>query len=63
MVSQENTLQPLLDVKHLTKTFGSRDNEVRAVDDVSFTVTQGGIISIVGESGSGKSTLARMLLR
>lgn len=63
MVSQENTLHPLLDVKHLTKTFGSRDNEVRAVDDVSFTVTRGGIISIVGESGSGKSTLARMLLR
>lgn len=62
-VSQTNTSQPLLDVKHLTKVFGSRDNEVRAVDDVSFTVGHGEIVSIVGESGSGKSTLARMLLR
>lgn len=62
-MSVESTPQPLLDVKNLTKVFGSRENEVRAVDDVSFTVKRGEIISIVGESGSGKSTLARMLLR
>jgi peptide/nickel transport system ATP-binding protein len=62
-VRAENTSQPLLEVQHLTKVFGSRDHEVRAVDDVSFTVRRGEIISIVGESGSGKSTLARMLLR
>lgn len=62
-VSQTNTSQPLLEVRHLTKVFGSRDTEVRAVDDVSFTVKRGEIVAIVGESGSGKSTLARMLLR
>lgn len=59
----ENTSQALLEVRHLTKIFGSREHEVRAVDDVSFTVRKGEIIAIVGESGSGKSTLARMLLR
>ena len=59
----ERTSQPLLEVQHLTKVFGSRGHEVRAVDDVSFTVQRGEIISIVGESGSGKSTLARLLLR
>ena len=59
----ESTSPALLEVRHLTKVFGSRDTEVRAVDDVSFTVNRGEIIAIVGESGSGKSTLARMLLR
>lgn len=53
----------LLEVRNLTKVFGARDHEVRAVDDVSFAVRRGEIIAIVGESGSGKSTLARMLLR
>jgi len=62
-VGKERTLQPLLEVQHLTKVFGSRHHEVRAVDDVSFSVERGEIVSIVGESGSGKSTLARMLLR
>lgn len=59
----ENSSQPLLEVRNLTKVFGSRETEVRAVDDVSFTVHGGELIAIVGESGSGKSTLARMLLR
>lgn len=58
-----NTSQPLLDVRHLNKVFGSRETEVHAVNDVSFTVQRGEIVAIVGESGSGKSTLARMLLR
>lgn len=41
-------------------TFGSR--QLRAVDDVSFTVRPGEIVSLIGESGSGKSTIGRMIL-
>jgi peptide/nickel transport system ATP-binding protein len=59
----ETSQQSLLEVRHLTKVFGTGDHAVRAVDDVSFTVGRGEIVAIVGESGSGKSTLARMLLR
>lgn len=51
------------EAKNLTKVFGTGKEEVRAVEDVSFKVTQGEVIAIVGESGSGKSTLARMLLK
>ncbi|HLL65423.1 MAG TPA: ABC transporter ATP-binding protein [Micromonosporaceae bacterium] len=54
---------PLLRVDHLTRVFGRGDSAVRAVDDVSFTVGRGEIVTIVGESGSGKSTLARLVLR
>lgn len=42
-------------------TFGGR--ELRAVDDVSFDVGEGQVVSLIGESGSGKSTIGRMILR
>jgi peptide/nickel transport system ATP-binding protein len=58
-----NGAQPLLRVTGLTRVFGRGASEVRAVDDVSFTLRQGEISTVVGESGSGKSTLARMILR
>ena len=52
-----------IEVRGLTKIFGKREAEHRAVDDVSFAVRQGTTFALVGESGSGKSTTARMIMR
>lgn len=44
-----------------TGTFGGQD--LRAVEDVDFELTEGEFVSLIGESGSGKSTIGRMILR
>ena len=51
----------ILEVNHLSKTYGKGDTMVKALDDVSFTVEQGEFVAIIGQSGSGKSTLMNML--
>ena len=48
---------PLLEARGLTKTYG----QLRANDDVSFSIFPGEIVGIVGENGAGKSTLVKML--
>lgn len=50
----------LLEVEHLVKSFPGRQGEVRALDDVSFSMEMGRCIGVIGESGSGKSTLAKV---
>lgn len=52
----------LLDVSGLTVSFRTDRGDVRAVDDVSFSLREGEILSIVGESGSGKSVTLQSLL-
>ena len=51
----------ILRIENLTKTYGSGENEVRALDDVSFSVEKGEFVSIIGPSGSGKSTLLHII--
>lgn len=57
--------KPLLEVKNLKKYFTLKGGkgQVRAVDDVSFSVKKGETFGVVGESGCGKSTLGRVILR
>ena len=51
----------LLNVENLCKVYGKGENEVRAVDGVSFSVPKGQMVAIIGASGSGKSTLLHMI--
>ncbi|MEM0949408.1 MAG: ABC transporter ATP-binding protein [Pseudomonadota bacterium] len=65
--------EPLLAVRHLSKTFSQRserwswgagtETTAKAVDDVSFDIYRGECLGLVGESGSGKTTVGKMILR
>ena len=71
------TEEPILSVSHVSKRFGGKGDllaqmlaalglakprpQVRAVEDVSFTLARGEVLGVVGESGCGKSTLGRMI--
>ena len=47
----------MIEVKHVTKTYGKKQNAFRALDDVNFEIPDGASVAIIGKSGSGKSTL------
>ena len=51
----------LLEVKNISKTYGSGETAVEALKNVSFSVGKGEFLAIVGESGSGKSTVRNMI--
>lgn len=51
----------ILKVNNLCKTYGNGENEVKALDNVSFSVDKGEFVAIIGPSGSGKSTLLHIL--
>ena len=51
----------ILKVNNLSKVYGKGDTQIKAIDDVSFSVEKGQFVAIVGPSGSGKSTLLHIL--
>lgn len=51
----------ILRVENLVKTYGKGESQVKAVDNISFSVQKGEFVAIVGASGSGKSTILHLL--
>ncbi|MBQ3409888.1 ABC transporter ATP-binding protein [Candidatus Saccharibacteria bacterium] len=54
-------MKPLIEVQHLSKTYGKRQTAFQALKDINLTINQGESVAIVGKSGSGKSTLMHLL--
>jgi NitT/TauT family transport system ATP-binding protein len=51
----------MLEITHLSKTYGSDERATRAVGDVNLTVTEGELVCVVGPSGCGKTTLLKCI--
>jgi ABC-2 type transport system ATP-binding protein len=56
------TADPALDVEGLTKRFGSGDDAVTAVENVSFAVEEGSVVGLLGPNGAGKTTTIKSIL-
>ncbi|AEY67058.1 ABC transporter ATP-binding protein [Clostridium sp. BNL1100] len=54
-------MKEVLRIENLTKRYGKGQNEVTAVDNISFSVEKGEFVAIIGPSGSGKSTLLHLI--
>ncbi len=58
--------EPIFELKGVTREFGGdffSKEKIKAVNDVSFSINRGEVVSLIGESGSGKTTIGKMILR
>lgn len=60
-MSQASSSEPLLQADNLTKTYQRGREEVRALDDVSFSIHRAEFVAVVGPSGAGKTTMLNLL--
>ena len=58
---RRNEVIPVIELKHVSKTYDSGSGGVDALKDVSLTIEDGDIYGIIGMSGAGKSTLVRCI--
>src|SRR4051812_7281200 len=56
-------MNPIIEVERLSVVFRRDGREVRAVSELSFSLTRGEVLGIIGESGSGKSVTLRALIK
>lgn len=61
LIKKEQLIMDILKIEHLSKIYGKGENQVKAIDDVSFSIPKGQFVAIIGPSGSGKSTLLHIL--
>ncbi|WP_407854887.1 ABC transporter ATP-binding protein [Enterococcus hailinensis] len=54
-------MKKIIDVQHLTKSYGNRNNKVNVLNDLNFSVEKGEFVGIMGPSGAGKTTLMNIL--
>ena len=54
-------MEPIIEIRNLSKTFGTGESQVAALQDVNLQVLPGDIFGIIGLSGAGKSTLVRCI--
>ena len=54
-------MEPIIQIKNVTKTFIGKDNQVEALKGISLDINKGDIYGIIGMSGAGKSTLMKMI--
>ena len=59
----ENNKDVLLKVEHLCQYFKMGNQQLKAVDDVSFEIKKGEVFGLVGESGCGKTTTGRSIIK
>src|SRR4051794_279697 len=55
------TVQPILSIQNVKKTYTSKDRTVEAIRDLHFQVNAGELVCVVGPSGAGKTTLLRCI--